>query len=636
VIKLELGDGTAWNDVTRNAVSVRHEVGARSLESLSFTLIDRNASVGWRCRFSVGTSVIFEGVVTEVRRRRDNGHVNEVECRAYSDLILYDRYIVFRVYDTGTTAGAIIRDLASLEPGVDVTDVAEGPSITSPWSIENSTALKVMLDVAKGTNHYLRMLPGRVLRFRPKSEGTPKATIDGSKVLSAEYSEDRWKLKNRVIYVGANGEVLADVSDPPGDLPVVVHDPFLTDANEALRRARIRLALNREYGRELRVEMAENAFNTLGIDLFDTVTVNLPDLGLNNVNMFIVEIEYDPRNKRCRLTLGGRLELLEDLLNEAIGGDTTARFGPRPSVIGELAGLRSTLYLVKSVTTASAYRYVTYWNRRPLTIHAGENVTLDPSTGQLVLASGFTSGWAEIRFNPPTETFRKWGYIEWISYPGDGAIAVEVRDPQGRVLVGKTDPKMGGWHLTKRLRLKRWPGRAQELTRGLAYRQWVGVNAVVFRASAGIVSGSCLGIRLTGTNPGEAVYTLPQPIDLGWARFADIFLYAFAPNTSVRLRLYSSGGDYYEGVMTANDASVWREYLLDVSTFSRSGNPNLGSVTRIGIVTNGPILVDSDYLFHQYHRGELVVRFTLSRPSASSQSPKISDLRITYEEVVSR
>jgi hypothetical protein len=37
----------------------------------------------------------------------------------------------------------------------------------------------------------------------------------------------------------------------------VVHDPFLTDSSEALRRAQVRLALNREYGRELRLEVTD-------------------------------------------------------------------------------------------------------------------------------------------------------------------------------------------------------------------------------------------------------------------------------------------------------------------------------------------------------------------------------------------
>jgi hypothetical protein len=478
------------------------------------------------------------------------------------------------------------------------------------------------------------MRPGKVLYFKPKAVGTPIYTITQDKIIEAEYSEDRWRLKNRVIYVGAGGEVLADVSEGSGDLPVVVSDPFLTDRNEALRRANIRLALNREYGRQLKIVMSQSTFEDSGIDLFSTVTVNLPSIGVDE-DMFVVEIEYDPRRLQYTLTLGGKLEFFEDYLSEALGGDAAARFGPRPSVIGEIADLRSTLFLTQKVVTASSYRYVTYWNRRPVTLYGGQNVTINPVTGMVELASGFTSGYAEVRFLPLTEAFRRWGYIEWISYPGNGSITVKVMDPQGNVLVQKSDPGLAGWHLAKRLRLKRWPGRAQEITRRPANRRWAGINAEVFASNGGIVSGSCIGMRLTGTGAGEMTYQLP-PTDFRWARFATFFLHAFSPNTTVKLRLYTDPGNYYEGTVTVTEPDVWKEYMLDVSTFSRTGNPSLSNITQIGVASDGPILFDVDYLLHQYHRSQLVVRFELSRPSPTAESPKISSISITYEEVTTR
>jgi hypothetical protein len=109
--------------------------------------------------------------------------LTEVRATAHSHLIAYDRHVVFRLYNTGTTAGEIIRDLASLEADVDVTNVDDGPSLTAPWSIENAPALRVMLDVAKGTNYYLRTKPGKVLHFKPKTAGAPKATLDDANVL---------------------------------------------------------------------------------------------------------------------------------------------------------------------------------------------------------------------------------------------------------------------------------------------------------------------------------------------------------------------------------------------------------------------------------------------------------------------
>jgi hypothetical protein len=131
------------------------------------------------------------------------------------------------------------------------------------------------------------------------------------------------------------------------------------------------------------------------------------------------------------------------------------------------------------------------------------------------------------------------------------------------------------------------------------------------------------------------IYQLP-PTDFSWARFATFFLYAFSPNTTVKLRLYTDPSNYYEGAVTITEPGVWKEYLLDVSTLSRIGSPGLSNVTQIGIVSDGPILFDADYLLHQYHRGQLVVRFELSRNSPTDASPKISSVSITYEEVTTK
>jgi len=265
MIRLELFDGTEWVDVTQYMTAFRHHLSGREPEAIDFTLLNTNVNVGQHVRARRGTNVFFEGIVYE-RRRKERGGFVEVDATAYSELIIYERRVVFRLYQTGTTAGDIIRDLAALEPGVDVTNVDDGPALLMNWEIQNETAFEIMKKTARGTNYYLRMRPGRILYFKPKQVGTPVYTITADKILSAEYSEDRWRLKNRVIYVGANGEILADESEPPGDLPVVVHDPFLTDPNEAVRRARIRLALNREYGRELRVTMHERVIPREGVE----------------------------------------------------------------------------------------------------------------------------------------------------------------------------------------------------------------------------------------------------------------------------------------------------------------------------------------------------------------------------------
>ncbi|MEM2373966.1 MAG: hypothetical protein QXI11_05940 [Thermoproteota archaeon] len=627
-----------WIDKTSKCISLSLGISSRQLESLEAELIE-NIDVGTRVRLKRGETIIFEGVVYESDKSQRAGDVPRCRLTAYTDLILYDRHVVFKAYGTGTKAGAIIKDLAGLETDVDVSNVDEDntPALNSPWTIENEVVLKIMQSIAKGTNYWLRMRPGKKLYFKPKTTSTPVETIDSSKIISAEYCEDKWRLKNRVIYVGANGQVLADVSEGAGDLPVVVHDPFLTDVSEAQRRANIRLALNKEYGKQLRVEMHQNNFENMNVDLGDTIRVNLPSLGLENVDMFLLEIEYDPSRLIYSLTLGGKLELFEDFLNEAIGGDVAARFGQKVSVVGEVSTIKSTLYFVRKIQSVTAYRFVTYLNRPPLTIHEAENITIRRDTGEAELAAGFTSGYLVISFLPPSQTFRRWGYVEWVSFMNDGSITVQLLDTQNNILASKTDWGSGP-SFQKRLYLRRWPARSQEMTKHPAKLNWGSTTTGEVNISyAGLISGTCIRLEpITQGTLGEIFYpkTKNLGLDISWARYMSIFLLAFSPNTTVKIRLHTDDNNYYEASIVISEAEKWREYVLNINTFTNVGSPDLSNINWISILTNYTTLIDSDYVFHQYPLAELRIRFNLSRPDANAISPKVKRVVVTYEEVM--
>jgi hypothetical protein len=324
-LRLEVLRDGVWRELTQYLTQLTHTASSRDMEKLELELFDAVVQAGERLRLSSDAATVFEGVIYEKRTAQEQ-HLR-CTATAYTDLILYERHIVYRSYPVGVSAGEIVRDLASLEDGVDVSGVVDGPSLKSPWEIQNATALEVLLRVAKGTNHMLRMKPGKHLVFRPKTPGTPSATITETDIVSAEYSEDRWRLRNRVVYVGAGGRVLADVGEPPADMPLIVNDPFLTDPDEALRRAVTRLEMGREYGRQLRLRMHRAVFERLGLEAGSTIRLMLPSHGLVNQDLYVVELSYRPGEVYCEVVAGGRLELFEDYLNEALHGDVAALFG---------------------------------------------------------------------------------------------------------------------------------------------------------------------------------------------------------------------------------------------------------------------------------------------------------------------
>ncbi|MEM1965363.1 MAG: hypothetical protein QXH12_04540 [Candidatus Caldarchaeum sp.] len=623
MLYLEVFDGTNWVDKTRKCTRLRRRISARSLESLEAELVE-TVDVGTRVRLRKNTSTLFEGVVYEARKTRREGDVARCEITAYTDLILYDRHVVFRSYATGTKAGTIIKDLAALETGVNVTNVDEDttPALNSQWDIQNEVVLKIMQNVARGTNYWLRMKPGKMVFFKPKTVGAAAATIDDTKIISSEYSEDRWKLKNRVIYVGAGGQVLADVSEGAGDLPVVVHDPFLTDANEALRRANIRLELNKEYGKQLTVETTQTDFEALNVDLGDTVKVNLPSLGLNNVNMFLLEIEYDPHELRYRLTFGGRLEMFEEFFEEAVGGDVAAKFGQSPSITEEKVA--STSILIDALKAASKIqakaRTVRIVNSPPLVYDSGSNIVLDDS-GYVVLASGFTNGVFEWGFTPESETFTKWLRVIYDFDAGEGSVKANLLRGDNTTIKSEVD---------RLYEIEYLPHVTGSATEGNA-SEWKADGGVLTDSAMGLVNRHSINVVKTGAYV-EAYY--PSGRNLGWdissQKYFVVYLYSLSPG-SVEVRLYTDANNYRKASLSLA-GGVWQRFEVTISTMTSVGSPT-NTVDWIGFVSTLPKFnIDSDHFFYPVKREKIKLRFMLSRPSASALTPKIKYAKLVWRE----
>ena len=779
-----------WVDKTANCVALRRRLRANALEELSGELVKDVVAVGQKIRMLEDNTVVFEGLVYEVDRSHRRGEPESCSFKAYDMLIMYDRHVVYRSYPTGTKAGEIIRDLASLESGVDVSNVDDGDSLLSPWTIENQKALDVMKSVARGTNYWLRMKPGMMLYFKPKQVGTSKGIINDTMALDAEYSEDRWKLKNRVIYVGADGEILADVSEGAGDLPIVVHDPSLTDPNEAQRRANIRLALNKEYGRSLRVTIHKNDLASLGLDLGDTVIIQLPSIGVydlldigvtcdnvldkiyingedytpqssslgnwqvadflevekagkiviavachnadttspaglllrirdingntlfngsdlsnvkvyfsttpdppspdwykpdyddsawanatqltqygsgpwgtnvsnwddpdawwfwanneglnntpntqyvwfritieNGIKFVLLGIEYEVDSFRRILEFGGRKELLEDWLDEKIGGDVSRRFGQLMTLPEEASA--AAYSLEAAIRIQAEPRYSVYFNKPPLSLYNAQNIMLDDS-GYAQLVSGATSGSFEAQITPPSELFVNWLEAYWRAELGAGSLTVRVlRGDDSEIAVITDQPEYS-------YRFPREPVMDGGLTEKAA-SGWGASGATVSDARLGIIHAWCLKLlpNTLGTD-GEIFYPSAKNWgkDLSWAKWLRLYLYGDEPNAqdiAVKIRLHTSATDYFEATLTVK-SKTWRKYEIDMATLTQVGTPSLSNINWISIISPYTLLIDSDYVFLPATRELLRLKFELSRVNAADASPKVRLVKLVWKE----
>jgi hypothetical protein len=462
------------------------------------------------------------------------------------------------------------------------------------------------------------MKPGRVLHFKPKTVGTPKATLDDTNVLAAEYAEDRWRLKNRVVYVGAGGQVLADVSEPPGDLPVVVHDPFLTDPSEAQRRANIRLALNKEFGRQLRIVVPMRVVENANLDLFDTVRVNITDLGLSNVDFYVVEMSFDPREKKYELTLGGRLELFEDYLSEALGGDIASRFGQKVSVAEALGSVSMQIEDLRkrSHTLAQPTMYLLYL-KPPLPYQNATNVFQD-ADGTLKLISGATSGTVDIPLRPLGSNDLYWRQLSYDIDAGGGSYSVSLLVGDRTLRSNVPNPYKFAYVVPR-----------GSLAEGES-AQW-GATSDTTKEDVQVAVMTRFGLRFRNTAAFQVWYPSAKDWQADLSEVTYFMFWVYSNNdATIYVRLATNDSNYFRANTIAK-AGRWVKNVIPLSTFSAVGSPSWSSINYLMFeFPAGTFHIDFDYVFAPALNEQAIMRVTLSRPSAAASSPIIKNIRLEY------
>ena len=614
-------------DYTTRSTRVVRRFRNGVMESLDAELFNASLSdldVGNTITLSEGGATTFEGIIYERETRKRSSDITRASITAYTKLINYERHIVYRSYPAGTLAGEIIRDLASLESGVDTTNVDDGETLMKPWEVENRSALDVMLSVARGTNYWLRMKPGGRLYFKPKSVGAPIGVVSEDDVASAEYGEDRWRMRNRVIYVGSGGEVLADVSEGAGDMPLIVHDPFLTDQGEAQRRASVRLQLSKEYSKQLRLALHRRAYESLSPDLGDTITVSLPSMGIAGEDMVVVEMEYEPASVFRWITLGGRRELLEELLSDRLGGDEAALFGQRltaPEMVSTV--YQATILAQGAVKIQARGKTVRHYNKPPLNIANATNITIDQD-GYATLIAGATSGSFDFISYPSSQLFSRWLRAYYDAEDGEGSLRVDLLRADGGAIA---------LNIPQDYEIPYLPRSFGAWTEQNSH-EWGAVNAVLSDSPMGAVSWwSITAERDTSAASMELIF--PKTRDAGWSirehRYMVLYLYTPSDGT-LEIRLHTDQSNYLSGSI-ALKGGVWARYTIALSSMASIGAPDKSNINWMSLITSLPSLsVDSDYVFQPALREKLVMRFTITRPTQTAKPHRVKLAKLVWRE----
>jgi hypothetical protein len=123
----------------------------------------------------------------------------------------------------------------------------------------------------------------------------------------------------------------------------------------------------------------------------------------------------------------------------------------------------------------------------------------------------------------------------------------------------------------------------------------------------------------------------PKTKDAGYdiLRYFRIYFYTFE-NYSITIKLCQDVNNYLSATIN-NPGGAWQRWDILTSSMAKTGNPS--KINWLEITTDAPTLfIDSDYLLYPAGREKLVMKFNLSRPSASSISPKIISAKFVWRE----
>jgi len=342
--------------------------------------------------------------------------------------------------------------------------------------------------------------------------------------------------------------------------------------------------------------------------------------------MILLGIEYDPRSLRYRLEFGGRKELLEDWLDEKIGGDVARRFGKVMTLPEQTSTLAYSLDKIARIQADQ--KHVIYVNKPPITLYNAQNVILN-SDGEVELVSGATEGSFEAQILPPSQLFVNFIKAEWIAEKNGGSISAEFLNADGESLGQVYDA-----YDTQFYRFRKWPQGYGSFTY-LRHNDWGSNDALISSKRMGILHAYCLKLTpSTLGSDGEIYYPSSKDLslDLGWAKWLRLYLYADHENdVTIKIRLHQDASNYFEGSLVVK-AKEWRKYEISMDSLSQVGSPSLNQINWISIIAPYPILIDSDHVFLPAVRELMRARFTLKRDSPDDPSPKLKLVKIIWRE----
>jgi hypothetical protein len=330
-------------------------------------------------------------------------------------------------------------------------------------------------------------------------------------------------------------------------------------------------------------------------------------------------MSFDPREKKYELILGGRLELFEDYLSEALGGDVASRFGGQKLNIAEMIGSVSIQVedlRRRSHTLAQPTMFLLSL-KPPLPYQNASNVFQD-ADGTLKLVAGATSGTVDIPLRPLGSNDIYWRQLSYGIDPGDGSYSVSLLIGDRTLKNNAPNPYKFAYVVPR--------GSLAEGESAL----W-GATAGTTKEDVQVAAMTRFGLRFRNTVAFQAWY----PSGKNWNRnLSEVTYFMFWVHSNndatIYVRLGTDDSNYFRANTTAR-AGRWVKNVIPLSSFSAVGSPSWSTINYLMFeFPAGTFHIDFDYVFAPVLNEQVTIRIALSRPTAASQSPVVKNIRLEY------
>ncbi|MEM0478629.1 MAG: hypothetical protein QXN77_09555, partial [Candidatus Caldarchaeum sp.] len=372
--------------------------------------------------------------------------------------------------------------------------------------------------------------------------------------------------------------------------------------------------------KQLRVVMPRADFEAMNADLFDTLTVNLPHLGLENVNMYIVEIGYDPDKQAYTLTLGGKLELFEDFLDEALGGDVAARFGQKVSVAEKIGSVSLQVEELRKRVDVGAIPLLNVLAIRPPIPYRNATNIFQDIDGKLRLVSGATNGSVEIPIQPVGSKDTKLNRLIFSIDPGQGSYSVSIKTVNKTIASNVSSPYTFKY-LPSRFALAEKDASSWGVTTGATIQD------------SQIAMQSRFSLKCSHTSSFQAWYPSAKNwgLNVSECQYLAFWIYSNI-DTTIYIRAGTDDNNYYRA-NTTTKAGKWVKNIISLSSFQAVGSPSWNNINYILFeLPSGTFYIDFDYCFFPWLDEDIWLEIQMSRTNPTDISPSLNYIWLEYQD----